>query len=108
MRLRRRARQDLADRNDPAETPSVCIEHIWRLRGITFALPGSYICEVCERCGALQIDGPSELTGMFGVLPEPRHAAQFPSRASRDDDGSELETLARSWSSDSEPPFPSI
>jgi len=106
MHLRLRGRHDLDDRNDPPVSPSVCIEHVWRLRGVTFALPGSYICEVCEQCGALQIDGPSELTGMFGVQPEPRPATES-FGPSRHDDGSELEALARSWSRDCEPPSPS-
>lgn len=32
--------------------------HVWRVRDITFALPGRYVTEVCERCGALHIAGP--------------------------------------------------
>ena len=42
--------------------PNTC-EHNWRLRNVSFALPGLYICDVCERCGALHIDGPEAITG---------------------------------------------
>ena len=28
--------------------------HVWRTRTLTFALSGA-ICEVCERCGVLQV-----------------------------------------------------
>lgn len=56
MRLRQRA--DV--KSDPAA--QVCA-HIWKLRNVSFALPGPYLCDVCERCGALHIDGPEAITG---------------------------------------------
>lgn len=36
--------------------------HVWRVRDITFAMPGTYVTEVCERCGALDLAGPDEFT----------------------------------------------
>jgi len=36
-------------------------DHLWRIRDITFALSGTYITEVCERCCAMHIFGPDEL-----------------------------------------------
>lgn len=107
MRLRRRADHEFDHAQDRAER-AVCTDHVWRIRDVTYALPGSYICEVCERCGALQVDGPGEVTSMFGELPGPRDA---PRRAgpSRNGDGSELEALAARWSRpDDQPPCPSL
>ena len=47
--------------------------HVWRTRDLTFALSGTR-CEVCERCGMLQVtetDEPgaagSELRGASGL-----------------------------------------
>ena len=42
--------------------PDNC-EHTWRLRDVSVALPGPYACEVCDRCGALHIDGPEAISG---------------------------------------------
>ena len=42
--------------------PDNC-EHTWRLRDVSVALPGPYVCEVCDRCGALHIDGPEAISG---------------------------------------------
>jgi hypothetical protein len=42
--------------------PDTC-EHDWRLRDVTMALPGPYVCEVCDRCGMLHLDGPDAVTG---------------------------------------------
>lgn len=47
-------------RSDPG--PDLC-EHTWRLRNVSVALPGPYVCDVCDRCGALHIDGPEAITG---------------------------------------------
>ena len=38
-------------------------EHGWRLRDVTLALPGAYVCEVCDRCGTLRLHGPDAITG---------------------------------------------
>jgi hypothetical protein len=46
--------------SDPG--PDVC-EHVWRLRSVTLALPGPYVCDRCDRCGALRLDGPEAITG---------------------------------------------
>jgi hypothetical protein len=56
MRLRQRPDA----RGDPARKK--CL-HLWRLRNVSFALPGLYVCDVCDRCGALRIDGPEAITG---------------------------------------------
>jgi hypothetical protein len=42
--------------------PDTC-EHSWRLRDVTVALPGPYVCEVCDRCGRLRLHGPEAITG---------------------------------------------
>ena len=46
---------------DDGPDPDTC-EHTWRLRDVSLALPGPYVCEVCDRCGALRLDGPAEPT----------------------------------------------
>ena len=56
MRLWRRA----AVTSDP--DPDTC-EHSWRLRDLSVALPGPYVCEVCDGCGSLRIHGPEAITG---------------------------------------------
>ena len=56
--MRLRQRPDIGA--DPA--PKKCL-HLWRLRNVSFALPGLYLCDVCDRCGALHIDGPEAITG---------------------------------------------
>ena len=105
MRLRRRPDHDFGEHKDRAE-PAACTEHAWRLRDVTFALPGSYISEVCDRCGALQIKGPGESTGMFGEQPGPGRGPQ-PANPSRSDDASELAVLEELWSRpDAQPPPP--
>ena len=42
--------------------PGMC-QHAWRIRDVSAALPGTYVCEVCDRCGALRLDGPEAITG---------------------------------------------
>ena len=42
--------------------PRLC-NHVWQVRSITHALPGTYVCEVCDQCGSLNIAGPDELAG---------------------------------------------
>ena len=42
--------------------PDTC-EHTWRLRDVSLALPGPYVCEVCDRCGALRLHGPEAISG---------------------------------------------
>ena len=42
--------------------PSIC-DHAWRLRDVSLALPGPYVCEVCDRCGSLRLHGPEAITG---------------------------------------------
>jgi hypothetical protein len=56
MRLWRRA----AVTSDP--DPDTCT-HSWRLRDLSVALPGPYVCEVCDGCGSLRIHGPEAITG---------------------------------------------
>jgi hypothetical protein len=56
MRLRQRA--DLKGDQGPKNCA-----HLWKLRNVSFALPGLYVCDVCDRCGALHIDGPEAITG---------------------------------------------
>jgi hypothetical protein len=42
--------------------PEPC-QHRWRFRYATFALPGPYLGDVCDLCGALHIDGPEAIKG---------------------------------------------
>lgn len=102
MSLRRMADHRLDDGNDRLD-PGDCTQHVWRIRDVTYALPGPYVCEVCERCGALQIDGPQELAGIFGEQPDPGGPTQHRS-PSPEDDGSQLASLARRWSPGGAPP----
>ena len=39
--------------------PDMC-EHTWRVRDVSAALPGTYLCEVCDRCGAEVIARPDD------------------------------------------------
>ena len=88
MRLWRRAGHKPDDGED-GPNPDTC-EHNWRLRAESSTLPGHYVCEVCDRCGALRIQGPEEITGP----------------ATRVDRGadSDLESLARRLSQAHVPP----
>ncbi len=71
--------------------PDAC-DHAWRLRDVSLALPGPYVCEVCDRCGALRLHGPEAITG------PPSHVA--------DSAAIHLESSARRWSPLSVPPSP--
>ena len=57
MRLWRKARNK-GDSPDPADC-----QHAWRLRDVSTALPGPYVCDVCDHCGALRLHGPEAITG---------------------------------------------
>ena len=71
--------------------PDMC-QHAWRIRDVSAALPGTYLCEVCDRCGALRLDGPEAITG------PPSHAA--------DEATTHLESLARPSPRHLSPPPP--
>jgi hypothetical protein len=60
MRLWRRS--DHSERGTHAPDPDKC-EHAWRPRDVSLALPGPYVCEVCDHCGTLRLHGPEEITG---------------------------------------------
>ena len=72
--------------------PDRC-EHSWRLRDVSIALPGPYVCEVCDHCGILRLHGPEAITG------PPSHVA--------DSTSSYLESLARRSPRHAAPPPPS-
>jgi hypothetical protein len=57
MRLWRRAPHKAV-----SPDPTTC-HHAWRLRDVSTALPGPYVCEVCDHCGALRLHGPDAITG---------------------------------------------
>lgn len=40
-----------------------CVEHVWVMKGATFALDGAHLDYECRRCGALLVEGPDELMG---------------------------------------------
>lgn len=54
MRLMRRV-----DRERKYRKAKGGCSHVWRARNLTFALSGT-VCEVCERCGVLQVNGTDE------------------------------------------------
>ena len=56
--MRRRGRNEQGSEDLIEGHTALMCEHVWRVRDITFALPGRYVTEVCERCGALHIAGP--------------------------------------------------
>ena len=61
MRLFRRVDRDRKYRKVKGEC-----DHVWRTRNLTFALAGA-TCEVCERCGVLQVletDEPGAPVGL--------------------------------------------
>ncbi len=87
MRLRRRAGHSDDGNNGP--DPDKC-QHTWRLRGVILGLPGPYVCDVCDRCGALRLHGPEEITG--------------PATRVDDDAARYLESLARRRSPPHGPP----
>ena len=60
MRLWRRARHPADGRGGPDRDEC---EHVWRPRDVSLALPGPYVCEVCDRCAMLRLHGPEEITG---------------------------------------------
>lgn len=53
------------DRNEGAG-PGECVEHVWAMVGMTLAMPGTYVDYECERCPAVLVVGPDELTGRAG------------------------------------------
>lgn len=61
--------------------PDTC-EHTWRLRDVSLTLPGPYVCEVCDRCGALRLDGPEAITGPATPVADDAaiHLASLPNR----------------------------
>ena len=72
--------------------PDTC-EHTWRIRDVSLALPGPYVCEVCDRCGALRLHGPEAITG--------------PPSSVADGAATHLESLARPSPRHASPPPPS-
>ena len=60
MRLWRRPNHPQGGRDGP--DPDKC-DHTWRLRDVSLALPGPYVCEVCDHCGRLRLHGPEAITG---------------------------------------------
>jgi hypothetical protein len=77
-------------RNDGPD-PELC-GHNWRIRDVSAALPGSFVCEVCDRCGALRLDGPESVAGQAS------HVA--------DEAATHLESLARPSPQHAWPPPP--
>lgn len=49
---------------DDDDRPPACVEHLWRLRELVFAVDGSFTEYECERCGADLLVAPG------GVHPE--------------------------------------
>ena len=50
----------LDDRNEGNEA-GACVEHVWRLVGMTLDLDGTLMDYLCERCPAAMMVGPHEL-----------------------------------------------
>jgi hypothetical protein len=90
-----------------------CIEHVWRMRGVTFAL-GAYADFECTRCGAIRVEQPEngalDAAKRAGIVPGVRPEHQ-PARAVPPGEGSAPEpssdddapTLARERRSGSVP-----
>ena len=56
--MRRRGRNEHASEISSEGVEAFRCTHVWLVRDVTFAIPGRYVTEVCERCGGLRIDGP--------------------------------------------------
>ena len=56
--MRRRGRNERGSESLSEGVEALSCAHAWRVRDVTFALPGRYVTEVCERCGGLRIAGP--------------------------------------------------
>lgn len=50
--MRRRGRDGHGSEDSSEGTEDLSCDHMWRLRDLTFALPGRYVTEVREACGA--------------------------------------------------------
>ena len=53
------------DRNEGGG-PGECIEHAWTIVGIVLAGDGAYVEQECQRCPAVSVITPDELTGRTG------------------------------------------
>jgi hypothetical protein len=93
--MRRRGRNEHGSEMVGGESESCTSTHVWRVRDVTFALPGKYVTEVCERCGELRIAGP-DTDGQQGSTWEPDR----PWRR----DGVHLEDLERRMSASADRP----
>ena len=61
--MRRRGRNEHGSELVGEETESCTSTHAWRVRDVTFALPGKYVTEVCElRIAGPDTDGQQEST----------------------------------------------
>ncbi|MDN5931402.1 MAG: hypothetical protein L0I24_10125 [Pseudonocardia sp.] len=55
-----------ADDANQGNGPGECVEHVWRVTGMTLTAAGAHVDHECERCEALLVVGPEELTGRIG------------------------------------------
>lgn len=55
----------LDDRNE-GHDPGECIEHAWTIVGIVLGGDGAYLEQECQRCPAVAVVTPDELTGRAG------------------------------------------
>ncbi len=68
--MRRRGRSERGSQSVGEEAETCTSTHVWRVRDVTFARPGKYVTEVCERCGEFRIAGP-DTDGQQGSTWEP-------------------------------------
>ena len=55
-----------ADDRNEGHAWGECVEHVWRIDGLTLAVDGAHIDSVCTRCDAVMLVGPDELSGRTG------------------------------------------
>jgi hypothetical protein len=55
-----------ADDANQGNGPGECVEHVWAMTGMTLAGDGTHVDYSCERCPAVLVVGPDELTGRAG------------------------------------------
>lgn len=46
-----------------ADGDADCVEHVWRMIGMTLDTDGTHMDFVCERCPAVMVMGPDQIAG---------------------------------------------
>ena len=88
-----RRREPYEPGSDDGVDPRQC-SHVWRDRAVTAVL-GDCMAQVCDRCGALHLEGADE--------PRERHSPKHGASLSPSGGAADLETLAGQWSTGEAP-----